>query len=128
MRLRACTSALALALLGACTIERVSVGSPIAGEPAEWLVAGRTTKPEVLARYGPPDLIARQLDGDLFVWRYLRRNTATFTLEEPVVTNLTLFEYTRSDEKDDRLSVLFDAQGLVKAFGMRRGTQELGSF
>jgi hypothetical protein len=125
---RVCTSALALLLFGACTIERVSVGSPIAGEPAEWLVAGRTTKPEVLARYGPPDLIARQLDGDLFVWRYLRRNTATFTLEEPVITNLMLFEYTRSDEKDDRLTVLFDAQGVVKAFGLRRGTPELGKF
>jgi outer membrane protein assembly factor BamE (lipoprotein component of BamABCDE complex) len=107
---------------------RTTIGSPLREDAATLLVAGETTKAQVLASFGPPDVIVRQLDGDVFVYRYLRRNTNTLTLEEPVVTNFTFFSYTRSSEKDDRLSILFDASGVVRSFGLRHGTEELGTF
>jgi hypothetical protein len=109
-------------------MERVTIGSPLRDVSPQELVVGETTKAEVLARFGPPDAIVRQLDGDVFVYRFVRRNSSTLTIEEPVVTDLTLFTYTRSTEKDDRLSILFDARGLVRSFGLRRGTEELGRF
>jgi hypothetical protein len=111
-----------------CTMTRVTVGSPLREDAAQRLVVRETTKVQVLASFGPPDSIVRQLDGDVFVYRYVRRNSSTLTIEEPVVTDLTLFSYTRSDERDDRLSILFDASGVVVSFGLRRGTEELGSF
>jgi outer membrane protein assembly factor BamE (lipoprotein component of BamABCDE complex) len=107
---------------------RVSIGSPLRDDAPQQLVAGETTKAQVLAGFGPPDVIVRQLDGDVFVYRYVRRNTSTFTLEEPVITNFTFFAYTRSNERDDRLSILFDSGGVVRSFGLRRGTEELGTF
>jgi outer membrane protein assembly factor BamE (lipoprotein component of BamABCDE complex) len=107
---------------------RTSIGSPVREDAPSVLVVGETSKAQVLASFGPPDLIVRQLDGDVFVYRFLRRNTNTFTLEEPVFTNFTFFTYTRSTEKDDRLSILFDARGVVSSFGLRRGTAEFGTF
>jgi len=107
---------------------RTSIGSPVAEDSPERLVPGETTKAQVLASLGPPDLIVRQLDGDVFVYRYVRRNESTLTIEEPFITSFNFFTYTRSIETDDRLSILFDAAGLVRSFGLRRGTEELGTF
>jgi outer membrane protein assembly factor BamE (lipoprotein component of BamABCDE complex) len=122
------SAALALLVGAGCTVVRVSIGSPLRDDAPQQLVAGETTKAQVLAGFGPPDVIVRQLDGDVFVYRYVRRNTSTFTLEEPVITNFTFFAYTRSNERDDRLSILFDSGGVVRSFGLRRGTEELGTF
>jgi outer membrane protein assembly factor BamE (lipoprotein component of BamABCDE complex) len=119
---------LALLVCAGCTVVRVTVGSPLRDDAAQRLVANETTKAQVLASFGPPDVIVRQLDGDVFIYRYVRRNTSTFTLEEPVITNFTFFTYTRSNERDDRLSILFDERGVVRSFGLRRGTEELGRF
>jgi len=115
-------------LLSSCTIGRVYMGSEIRGEPREKIVVGSTTKSDILEIYGPPDRVQRQYDGDLFIYAYLRKNSSTLTLEEPVVTNLTFFTYTRIQEKKDSLVILFDGEGLVKNYGFYRGTKELTPF
>ena len=86
------------------------------------MVVGQTTKREILERLGPPDRILRQYDGDVFVYAYIRRNATTITIEEPVITNLMLFSYQKTQEKSDRLVVFFDRAGFLSGLGYRRGT------
>jgi hypothetical protein len=113
----------AAAVLGACTIERSTVGSRLAADPNEWIINGRTTKVDVLRIFGPPDRIQRQLDGDVFIYSYVSTYSREFTIEEPA-SDIGM-SYTSSDVKSDRLVVLFGKEGVVSAFGYRRGTLEM---
>jgi hypothetical protein len=112
----------------ACTIQRDYVGNEFKDLPEGSVVVGRTTKGEILELMGPPDRILRQYDGDVFVYAYIRRNATTIAIEEPVITNLMLFTYQKSQEKSDRLVVFFDRAGLLAGLGFRRGTQQLERF
>ena len=120
-------SALALVLLlgSACTIGRTYVGAEIREDPAARIEAGRTSRTEVLQVFGPPDRILRRANGDVFVYLFERTNETSFTLEEPVFTNFVLFAWNKVQRKSDRLTIFFDADGTVTAYGHRRGTQEL---
>ncbi|MCK5554595.1 MAG: hypothetical protein KAJ09_15700 [Deltaproteobacteria bacterium] len=108
-----------------CTIGRVYRGSELRGDPRERIVIGTTKKAEILRIFGPPDWIQKQFDGDIFVYAYLRKNSSTLTLEEPVFTNITFFTYRRIQEKRDSLVILFGKHGVVKDYGHYRGTTEL---
>lgn len=120
--------ALVASLASGCTLTRVYVGTPVRFELAEALRPGESGKGEVLRRLGAPDGIVRQFDGDIFVYRYERRNRATFRIQEPVITNLELFSYSRSEQKHDSIVVLFDEEGVVREVGTAAGTDELGAF
>lgn len=120
--------ALAIAFLSACTIERAYMGNEFTVPPDGRIVVGQTTKREILELLGPPDRIQRQYDGDVFVYAYLRRNATSISIEEPVFTNLTIFSYQKSQEKSDRMVVLFDRGGFVLGLGFRRGTEQLERF
>ncbi|MBW2244789.1 MAG: hypothetical protein JRH01_22645 [Deltaproteobacteria bacterium] len=117
---------LASGLSTACSITRVYRGSPIRAVPDEVLQAGVTNKAQVLQILGPPDRIVRQHDGDAFLYRYVRRNVDSLELEEPVFTNLTVFSYTRNEQRADLLLVLFDKEGVVVSWGLRRSTEDIG--
>ena len=117
--------ALALLLGSACTIGRTYVGAEIREEPAARIQAGRTSRAEVLQVFGPPDRILRRANGDVFIYLFERTNETSFTLEEPVFTNFQLFSWNKVQRKSDRLTIFFDGDGTVTAFGHRRGTQEL---
>ncbi len=108
-----------------CSIGRVYMGSEIKENPRERIVVGSTTKSEILKIFGPPVRVQRQYDGDIFIYAYLRKNSSTLTLEEPFVTNLTFFTYTRIQQKEDNLVILFDQGGVVKSYGFYEGTREL---
>jgi hypothetical protein len=112
-------------LASGCMIGRRYVGSEIRGDAHEVIQIGRTTRPEVLAAFGPPDRIVRQREGDVFVYRYDQRNQTQLTIEEPVVTNFEIFSYEKVQEKSDLLMVFFDRAGVVTAFGYRHGREEL---
>jgi hypothetical protein len=120
--------AAALLLATACTIQRDFVGNEFPEPPEGSIAIGRTTKGEVLELVGPPDRILRQFDGDVFVYAYIRRNATTIAIEEPVITNLMIFTYQKSQEKSDRLVVFFDRSGLVSGVGFLRGTAQLERF
>jgi outer membrane protein assembly factor BamE (lipoprotein component of BamABCDE complex) len=115
-------------LAGGCTIGRVYIGSEIKHDPKEKIQNGVTTKSQILEIFGPPDLVQRQFDGDVFVYAYLRKNSAKFFIEEPYITNLTIFSYSRIQQKKDALVILFDKDGVVKNYGYQRGIQELTTF
>ena len=111
-----------------CTIGRVYIGSEIKHDPKEEIRNGLTTKSQILAIFGPPDLVQRQFDGDIFIYAFLRKNSTKFAIEEPYITKLALFTYTRIQQKKDSLVILFDKGGVVKDYGYQRGTQELTPF
>ena len=127
-----CTKALLfltlLTFLWGCSIGRVYIGSEIRQDPKEKIKIGSTTKSEILEVFGPPDRIQKQYDGDIFVYAYLRKNSSKFAIEEPYLTNLTLFQYTRIQQKKDGLVILFDKDGVVKNYGFQKGTPELTTF
>lgn len=111
-----------LALSG-CQIIKVSVGSQLRTDP-KIIQIGQSTMGDVLATFGAPERIQRQSRGDVFIYRYLRRDTRTLTIEEPVITNVELYTYTRIREDSDRLVVLFDDDGIVTAYGYQPGATE----
>jgi outer membrane protein assembly factor BamE (lipoprotein component of BamABCDE complex) len=117
-----------LILLWGCSIGRIYVGSEIRHDPKEKIKTGSTTKSEILEIFGPPDRIQKQYDGDIFVYAYLRKNSSKFTIEEPYLTNLTFFQYSRIQQKKDALVILFDKEGVVKNYGYQKGTPELTTF
>jgi outer membrane protein assembly factor BamE (lipoprotein component of BamABCDE complex) len=117
-----------LIFLWGCSLGRVYIGSEIRHDPKEKIKTGSTTKSEILETFGPPDRIQKQYDGDIFVYAYLRKNSSKFTIEEPYITNLTLFQYSRIQQKKDALVILFDKEGIVKNYGYQKGTPELTTF
>jgi outer membrane protein assembly factor BamE (lipoprotein component of BamABCDE complex) len=125
---RALASLAALALASACTLVRTYSGNELPPAIDAQIEAGRSTKADVLRDLGPPDRLVRQYDGDVFVYAYIRRNVDTLELSEPVFTRLTIFSYTRTQEKSDRMVVLFDRNGIVTGVGFRRGTEQLETF
>ena len=114
-----------LILASGCTIGRVYVGSELRHNPSERIVPGQTTKSQVLESFGAPDFIQRQHDGDVFTYAYVRRNYSKVAIEEPIITNFTIFTYSNIQEKKDNLVILFDREGTVKNFGFQRRTDEL---
>jgi len=120
--------ALLMNLICSCTIGRVYMGSEIRKDPKERIRIGSTTKGEILEIFGPPERIQMQYDGDIFVYAYLRKNTSKFTLKEAYITKLTIFQYTRTQQKIDSLVILFDKDGVVKNYGFNRATSELTTF
>ena len=125
MRRTRTSALLALLVLCGCIIIREYDGTPLRADPALELRPGVTGMADVLSIFGPPDRIVRQSAGDVFIYRFQRRNSETFVIEEPVITDFQLFRYSRTREKEDRLVVLFGGDGRVQGFGYQRGTAEL---
>jgi outer membrane protein assembly factor BamE (lipoprotein component of BamABCDE complex) len=130
---QSCSRILALTILlttmtWGCVIGRVYVGSEIKDDFQNKIAVGTTTKSEILRTYGPPDTVRRQYDGDVFIYRYVRRNSSSLNIVEPVFTRLTIFTYSRLQQKDDSLVILFDKDGAVKSYGFHQGTSELTTY
>jgi outer membrane protein assembly factor BamE (lipoprotein component of BamABCDE complex) len=104
------------------------MGSEIRYDPKEKIEIGSTTKSEILESFGPPDKIQKQYDGDIFVYAYLRKNSSTLLLGVPYSARLSVFKYTKVQQKKDGLVILFDNDDVVKDYGFQRGTQELTTF
>ena len=106
-------------------ITRVYLGTPIETDPGSAIAVGITTEQEVLRTFGAPYRVIRHPRGNIFIFRFLRRNTNTFTLEEPLITNFQLFSYSVVKEREDRLVILFDDRGIVQSFGYDHATKGL---
>jgi hypothetical protein len=115
----------ACALLCACTFVRTSVGTPLRLDAPPAFEPGVTPMGDVLARLGAPDRIVRGANGDVFVYRYLRRNLDQLALSEPVITRFEFFRYSIVREREDRLVVLFGPDGRVQSYGFALGTRDL---
>jgi hypothetical protein len=121
---RLALGAIALALMAGCTISHVSIGSPIEEKSMEEIRPGESHEADVLRVFGAPNRIVRHHEGDMFIYEFVKRVTRTIHIEEPVITGFQIFSYSSSDEREDRLIVLFTEEGLVESFGYMDGIPE----
>jgi outer membrane protein assembly factor BamE (lipoprotein component of BamABCDE complex) len=110
-------------LCGACTIGRYYTGAPLRGD-ASALIEGQSTKSDVLRLFGPPTGISHQTDGDAFVYLYVKQNTSTLNVRDPVI-GYTWFTYSRSLSNRDTLVVLFDFRGIVRSVAVAHEVEEM---
>ncbi len=129
MRLIETLAVCALALsLSACVIGRQYIGAPLAAIPEDVITPGVTTMSEVLASLGAPDRIQRRREGEVFIYRYLRKNSSGLRIVEPVVTGLTVLRYDKRQEASDRVVVMFDKEHVVIGMGHTDGRDQLDPF
>lgn len=110
---------LCVALLSGCAFTNSEIGVPLPS--AAGLVVGTTTKPEALAALGPPRLVRRQFDGDLYTWRQTKSRTRSITLFPMYVK---AFFYSSGESRRDDLSLFFDREGILRGVGLRRESDE----
>lgn len=108
---------------GGCTVSRVYRGTPLRGDASE-ILAGTSTKSDVLRVLGPPDQITHQTDGDAFVYSYSQQNFSSLTVQEPFL-RYRVFTYRRQLENRDRIVVLFDFFGVVREVAQETEVEEL---
>ena len=116
--------ALALAC-GACTIGRDYVGNTFRSDPNAVLHPGTTTIAQALELFGAPEKIQRRKNGDILIYRFVRENTSELEIEDPIVTGITVFVYTKHQLKANRLTMFFDDQGVLTTYGYTTGLNEL---
>jgi len=99
---------LVLLVLSGCAIRTFSAGPRLPDALPEFVI-GRTTKAEALALLGPPQVVRRQFDGDLHVWRRTESRTTSLLL----VPFVPLYRRTEGDARNDMIALLFDPQGVL---------------
>jgi hypothetical protein len=109
----------ALGLLSGCSLTYTEIGIPV--PEAEGLEIGRTTKPEVLEALGPPRLVRRQFDGELYTWRRTKARQRSLVILPVFVKALSLAD---GESRRDELSLLFDREGVLRGIGRRLETEE----
>ena len=138
---RACAVVCALSGAGCVSFVSSTIGNTIDPAAVERVAVDRTTLPEVLEALGAPLEVHRHADGMLLVYRQSGRNTfrlgldasrlATFIdftqVTSEVLGNLSLtVERIHADQ--DRLVVLLDREGVVRAVASRRALDDLPVF
>lgn len=106
-------------LAGGCTLTYREVGVPV--PDPDGLVVGVSTTADALRSLGPPRLVRRQFDGDLYTWRRTHTRERSLTLF-PVYVRA--FFYADADSRRDELALLFDHEGVLRGVGLRRETEE----
>ncbi len=117
--MRLAAALLCLALLPACAIVRIQVGTQVPG--IEGLEVGVTTREQALAQLGPPRLVRRQFDGELYTWRTLRGRSRSIAIL-PIFVRLFFWEDARMLRDD--VTLLFNREGVLLAVGRRLETAE----
>ena len=114
--------AIALVLLTGCSFTYTEIGIRV--PEAEGLEIGRSTKPDVLEALGPPRLVRRQFDGELYTWRRTKSRRRSLTI---LPIYVRAFFYSDGESRRDELSLLFDREGVLRGIGRRLETEEQGS-
>ena len=114
-------SVIVLGLLSGCSFTYAEIGIPV--PEATGLEIGRSTKPDVLEALGPPRLVHRQFDGELYTWRRTKKRTRSLTI---LPIYVRAFFYSDGDSRRDDLSLLFDREGVLRGIGRRLETEEAG--
>jgi hypothetical protein len=103
---------IALGLLTGCSLTYTEIGIRV--PEAEGLEIARSTKPDVLATLGPPRLVRRQFDGELYTWRRTKSRRRSLAIL-PVFVKA--FSYSDGESRRDELSLLFDREGVLEEPG-----------
>ncbi len=117
--MRALAAFLVAGMLSGCAFTFTEVGTSVPGPGG--LEIGRSTKAEALATLGPPVLVRRQFDGDLYTWRRTKSRLRSLTI---LPVYVKAFYYSDHESRRDDLSLLFDHDGVLRGIGLRRETEE----
>ena len=117
--MRGLAALLVLGLVSGCAFTFTEVGTGVPGP--DGLEIGLSTKADVLAALGPPVLVRRQFDGELYTWRRTKSRRRSLTL---LPIYVKAFFYSDSESRRDDLSLLFDHEGVLRGVGLRRETEE----
>ena len=79
----------------------------------------------MLELYGAPDQIQRRRGGEVLTYRFVRKNTSQIEIEEPFITGITFFTYTKRQLKANRLTLFFDHEGTLQHYGYTDAIEEL---
>ena len=112
---------IALGLLSGCSFTYTEIGIPV--PEADGLEIGRSTKPDVLEALGPPRLVRRQFDGELYTWRRTKSRQRSITI---LPIYVKAFFFSDGESRRDELSLLFDREGVLRGIGRRLETEEGG--
>ena len=104
-------------MLSGCAFTFTEVGTSVP-EPDE-LEIGLSTKAEALATLGPPVLVRRQFDGDLYTWRRTKSRLRSLTV---LPVYVKAFYYSHHESRRDDLSLLFGHGGVLGGIGLLRET------
>ena len=110
---------LVVSLLSGCALSFSEIGTRVPG--ADGLQIGRSTKAEVLEALGPPHLVRRQFDGELYTWRHTESRRRSLTV---LPVYVKAFYYSDLESRRDDLSLLFDREGVLQGVGLRRETED----
>ncbi|MBW2280363.1 MAG: hypothetical protein JRG76_10330 [Deltaproteobacteria bacterium] len=118
-RALAAASTLWLVFGSACSFTYTEVGKAVP-DPSG-LEIGVSTAGDVLAELGPPRVVRKQFDGELFTYRRLERKDRSLTIL-PIFVRLL---YVGSGERRrDDVTLLFDRDGVLRAIGTRLESEE----
>ncbi|MFO0980652.1 MAG: hypothetical protein U1E76_02715 [Planctomycetota bacterium] len=112
--LRALLPLLVWPVLTACALSYSSIGDPV--PPHDQLKIGTSTKADALRQLGPPLLVRRQFDGELFVYRQDKSRFRALTL----VPLVPVFYYSDLDAHRIDVTLLFDKSAILRGIGVQR--------
>ena len=108
---------LLLLFTASCAWTHVRIGVRL--PDASSMQIGVSTKADVLRVLGPPPVMRRQFDGELYTWRYTESYQESVKLLPVLVS---LFFYSDGELLEDDLTMFFDRQGVLQAMGVRHET------
>lgn len=102
-----------------CAFTYTEVGVAVPDPSA--LDVGVSTAEDALARLGPPRIVRKQFDGQLFTYRRLETKDRSLTIL-PVFVRL--IHIASGEERRDDVTLLFDRKGVLRAIGKRVESDE----
>ena len=112
-------AALVAAVCSGCAFTYTEVGTAVP-DPAG-LEVGVATSEDVLARLGPPRVVRKQFDGELFSYRRFERKRRSLTIL-PIFVRLLHVE--SGEQRRDDVTLLFDHKGVLRAVGTRLESED----
>ena len=110
--------ALLLLLLPGCFLTRHETG-PALPDDLSAFVVGTSTKADALALLGPPHVVRRQFDGDLYLWINRRSHSEGYLL----IPFIPVYSSTEGESRDDIIALLFDHRGRLAGLGRQDGLE-----
>ncbi len=113
-------AALWLVVCTGCAFTYIEVGTAVP-DPSV-LEVGVSTSEDALAVLGPPRIVRKQFDGELFSYRRLESKHRSLTFL-PVFVRL--LHIASGEARRDDVTLLFDHDGVLRAIGMRLESEDL---
>ncbi|HEU4686263.1 MAG TPA: hypothetical protein VFS39_17275 [Nitrospira sp.] len=114
---------LALTVLPACNVVRITLNKPLSPEHVSFIVPGQTTFSEVVASLGAPDALTESASGFVATYRFLDLKYSRVNFGwllrpwSPVDPDLVI---SRTGLGTEALQVVYNADGIVTQHGFLR--------